>query len=676
MSEKNVSYTEMAEITEVTENTGNTGNVKNVEHVEKVKMVELPELTELASLRNRLAEIGYDYENRAISGDKPRVGMHYTPVSVAAEVVRHALMPFLVDANGRAKTLEEILQLRICDPALGAGVFLLESCFQLTEFLAKQGENTPDIPLQIAKTCLFGADVDPAAVEVSRKVLHDFCIARTPDARTDFLEKNLVCADSLKFWGVEPKPIFDVVVGNPPFLGGRKIRRVLGDDYFHYLTREFTAGESGNADLCAYFFRLAERILYPGGVCGLIATNSISEGDTRKAGLDVLLKNGARIFRVESFPWPGNAAVHVTTVHWQRAKNGVETQNTEEIQNMPEIRNIPHVPTQATLNGKAVSWIHASLKRLDTRATAYQFPENETLCYQGCVLAAKGFILTPEEARELWECDEKYRDVIRPYFTGDDVFSATDTLKIMPRRYVISFQDWTLEQAAEYPRALEIVRERVFPVRNVARRAAHRVYWWRFGDKRPALMKAIQERNLQKILLQTRHSKYLCPVWVPTEAIYSESTILFPTESPELQAVLNSAVHETWVRETSSSLGNELRYSPTDCFNTFPLPNMKKCASTLFDRRAELCRNLNCGLTALMNRFHDPENRDTRILELRECYQENEEQVFRAYDWTDITPEFEFHNTPRGIRFELLPALQTEILYRLTHATNHRLLYS
>ncbi len=620
--------------------------------------------TELASLRNQLAEIGYDYENQAISGDKPRVGIHYTPVSVVADIVRHALTPFLVDADGRAKTLEEILQLRICDPALGAGVFLLESCFQLTEFLAKQGENAPDIPLRIAETCLFGVDVDSAAVEVSRKVLHDFCTARMPDARTDFLEKNLVCADSLKLWGVEPKPSFDVVVGNPPFLGGRKIRRALGDDYFHYLTREFTAGESGNADLCAYFFRLAERILYPGGICGLIATNSISEGDTRRAGLDVLLKNGARIFRVESFPWSGNAAVHVTTVHWQRAKNKKET------------RNLPHISTLATLNGKTVSWIPASLKRLDTRATAYQFPENETLCYQGCVLATKGFILTPEEARELWERDEKYRDVIRPYFTGDDVFSASDTFRMTPRRYVISFQDWTLEQAAEYPRALEIVRERVFPIRNMARRAAHRVYWWQFGDKRPALMKAIRNRNLQKILLQTRHSKYLCPVWAPTGAIYSESTILFPTESPELQAVLNSAVHETWVRETSSSLGNELRYSPTDCFNTFPLPTMKKCSSTLFDLRTELCRNLNCGLTALMNLFHDPENRDARILELRERRRENEEQVFRAYDWTDITPEFEFHDTPRGIRFDLLPALQTEILHRLTRATNYRLLYS
>ncbi len=625
---------------------------------------ELAELTELASLRKRLAEIGYDYENRAISVDKPRVGMHYTPVSVVAEVVRHALIPFLVDVDGKAKTLEEILQLRICDPALGAGVFLLESCFQLTEFLAKQGENAPDIPLRIAETCLFGADIDPVAVEVSRKVLHDFCTARIPDAEMDFLEKNLVCADSLKFWGVEPKPSFDVVVGNPPFLGGRKIRRVLGDDYFHYLTREFTAGESGNADLCAYFFRLAERILHPGGICGLIATNSISEGDTRRAGLDVLLKSGARIFRVESFPWPGNAAVHVTTVHWQRAKNGEKT------------RKFPYVPTQAILNGKLVSWIPASLKRLDTHATAYQFPENETLCYQGCVLAAKGFILTPDEARELWEYDEKYRDVIRPYFTGDDVFSASDTFQMIPRRYVIYFQDWTLEQAAEYPRALEIVRERVFPVRNMARRTAHRVYWWHFGDKRPALMKAIRERNLQKILLQTRHSKYLCPIWVPTEAIYSESTILFPTESPELRAVLNSATHETWVRETSSSLGNELRYSPTDCFNTFPLPNMKKCSSTLFDQRAELCRDMNCGLTALMNQFHDPEISDTRILELRESCRENEEQVFRAYDWTDIMPEFEFHDTPRGVRFELRAELQAEILHRLTQATNYRLLYS
>ena len=168
----------------------------------------------------------------------------------------------------------------------------------------------------IAQNCLFGADIDSQAVQIACDSLREFT-----DLSKEFLsadpfipEKNLLCADSLKLFNDKaeylrsenfpdskfPQNGFDIVLGNPPFLGGRKIRRVLGDEYFDFLTRQFTQHGSGNADLCVYFFHLAEKILRPGGVCGFIATNTISEGDSRKSGLDVLLAKGARIFSVES----------------------------------------------------------------------------------------------------------------------------------------------------------------------------------------------------------------------------------------------------------------------------------------------------------------------------------------------------------------------------------------
>lgn len=636
-------------------------------------------MAQLAALRTDLAEIGYDYENCSISSSAPRVGLHYTPVAVAAPIVRSALRPLLRHEDGTPKTLNEILELRIFDPALGGGVFLLETCFQLTEFLWNQGEMDPQIPYRIASHCLFGADIDPAAVSIARQTLRRFCEFPLSDSRalipsSVFLEQNLICADSLKIWdsphpsGSKPSrssefqlPVkqFDVVLGNPPFLGGRKIRRVLGDAYFHFLTHEFTSGESGNADLSVYFFRLAERILRPGGICGFLATNTVCEGDSRKTGLDVLLANGAFIFRVETFPWPGNAAVHVTAIHLQFPKG-------------KPCRLIP-----PTLNGKPATEICASLKHLEPARTAHQFSENETLCYQGCVLAAKGFILTPEEAKKLWETDEKYRNVVLPYFTGDDIFSASNPLAMTPRRFVISFQDWPLERAeSEYPLAFEIVRKRVLPVRQLARRAAHRLYWWQFGDKRPTLMRLIQEKKLKKLLIQTRHSRNLCPTWVPTDAIYSESTILFPTESPELLAVLNSGIHEAWVRETSSSLGNELRYSPTDCFNTFPLPALKRVSLAFFELRNELCQNQNCGLTALYGQYHDPAKKDPQLEKLRELHVTNDTAVLNAYGWDDLKSSHEFHETSRGIRFELQNSIQKEILERLTQAQNFRFLYS
>ena len=587
-----------------------------------------------------LAQKAYAYETRSRG-----VGVHYTPLEVARRLVRDALAPLVYRPDGTPKTLEEILSLRILDPALGAGIFLLETCAQLTDFLAQQGENAPDIPARIAANCLFGADIDPGAVAVAREILGEFC--GFPDLDPG---RNLICADSLKHFGGASSPQFDLVLGNPPFLGGRKIRRALGDDYSRFLTHDFTDGASGNADLCVYFFLLASRLLKPGGVCAFLATNTISEGDSRTSGLDVLLADGAVIYRAETFPWPGTAAVEVTAIHLF----------------FPKGSNLS--APAPILNGKPVPKIFASLKHLDPGRLLHRFPENETLCFQGCVLAAKGFILTPAEARDLLDADPRNRDVIFPYFTGDDVFSAPDPMRMTPRRYVISFGDWPLDRAEEYPLPLKIVRERVKPVRENVRRKAHRKYWWHFGDKRPALMKIIREQKLEKVLIQTRHSKYLAPTWVPTDAIYSESTILFPTRSESLLAILNSGIHEAWVRETSSSIGKELRYSPTDCFFTFPFPpsELTRPDTRFHALRSRLCREWGVGLTTLMNFLHDPQERRQEIEELRETFLQNDAQILAAYGWTDLSPAREFHETPRGIRFELPFDVQEEILHRLS----------
>lgn len=628
----------------------------------------------LAVLRERLVNVGYDYEKQIGRSGASRIGLFYTPLDVVSRVVGKALQPILFRADGSPKSCSEILKLRIFDPALGSGVFLLEVCFQLTCFLEEQGDSRPEIPEMIAEKCLFGADVDSDAVKIACDTLREFtrCSNNEQPQNSFTPEKKLLCADSLKLFIGDagslkapdfpdvsfPEEGFDVVLGNPPFLGGRKIRRVLGDAYFDFLTREFTRDGSGNADLCAYFFRLAEKILRPGGVCGFIATNTISEGDSRKTGLDVLLANGARIFAAETFPWTGSAAVYVSMIHLLFPKGSVSP------------------PLTPTLQGNPVSRIFSSLKRLPPELTARSFAENENLCYQGCVLAAKGFILTPDEAERLWETDEKYREVVLPYFTGDDVFSAPNPMAMRPRRFVISFGDRSLEEAEEFPMALEIARERVWPIRNLARRKAHRDYWWQFGDKRPTLTRIVQKQNLKKFIIQTRHSKFLSPVCVPTNAVYSESTIIFPTESVELLAILNSAVHEIWARETSSSIGNELRYSPTDCFNTFPLPLLKKAETAWDSLRHELCRTLNCGLTSLMNRFHSPKESNSEIQSLRELFVANDEAVCAAYGWNDLKVTREFQETPRGIRFEPSESIQMEILNRLTETPNYRLLYS
>ena len=724
---------------------------------------------------NAILRAGVAYEQSLDKRQRGRTGTFYTPWELANRVVKIALEPLFLRSDGSPRSAEELRELRICDPALGTGVFLLAACVQLTERIAKlemetlldgtgnvgglagkskpravelgrhrqfdapfpvaisevptdekrrmapqsfdllsvvptdsewrvfplslgafsenlagtegtkrgtlpqtsdalsafpadAGRTPPPAPagfsshLQIqqiawyvATNCLFGADIDAEAVLLARQAL--WKLVRGDAAMpSGFLAQHLLVADSLKS-ACFPAGTFDAVLGNPPFLGGRKIRRMLGDEYFQFLTRYFAPGARGNAALCAVFCLLALRLLRTdGGICGFLATSSIGEGDTRAVGLDVLVQQGGEIFHAEQFPWPSDAAVHAAMVFVRFAS--------------PEVPRLP-----CWLNGQPTKRIFSSLRALDTSAVRHVFPENTELCFQGSVLAAKGFILTPEEAAELIQREPQSREIVRPYFTGDEVFQAVDTLDLRARRYVIAFHDRSEEEARQYPLAFQLVRERVFPVRSRARRATHRQHWWQFGDKRPALWQKIRSQGLQRVLLQTRHAKFLVPTFVPAEAIYSESVVLFPSESFGLFVLLNSGVHETWARQTASTLGRELRYTPTDVFYTFPLlpdeklRELEPIGHRLFALRQELCMRENCGLTRLYTRMHQPNVAE--LAELRELHRELDIQVLRLYwgDWQVPVESHAFRETPLGTRFVLNQAIQQEILNRILDMT-------
>lgn len=732
---------------------------------------------------NAILRAGVAYEQSLDKRQRGRTGTFYTPWELANRVVKIALEPLFLRSDESPKSAEELRELRICDPALGTGVFLLAVCVQLTERIAKlemetqpdgtdcerdsegkpkpwavelgrhrqatlpvsssvlepptgEGQDTaplaptsfPEVPVgleqgvessfpedsanlgqgtvfpfsvsssevptgegqgaesprsvscsevptdveqaptfppcapslqqiawHVATNCLFGADIDAEAVQLARQAL--WKLVRGDAAMpSDFLAQHLLVADSLKS-ACFPNGAFNAVLGNPPFLGGRKIRRMLGDEYFQFLMRGFAPGASGNADLCAFFFLLAMRLLRKdGGICGFLATSSIGEGDTRAVGLDVLVQQGGEIFHAEQFPWPSDAAVHAAMVFVRFAS--------------PEVPRLP-----CRLNGQPTKRIFSSLKALDTSAVRHVFPENTELCFQGSVLAAKGFLLTPEEAADLIQREPQSREIVRPYFTGDEVFQAVDTLELQARRYVIAFHDRSEEEARQYPLAFRLVRERVFPVRSRARRGAHRQRWWQFGDKRPALWQKIHSQGLQRVLLQTRHAKFLVPTFVPAEAIYSESVVLFPSESFGLFALLNSGVHETWARQTASTLGRELRYTPTDVFYTFPLlpdeklRELEPIGHRLFALRQELCRRGNCGLTRLYTRMHQPKTAE--LAELRELHRELDIQVLQLYwgDWQVPVESHAFRETPLGNRFVLNRAIQQEILNRILDMT-------
>ena len=247
---------------------------------------------------------------------------------------------------------------------------------------------------------------------------------------------------------------FNAFVGNPPFVGGRRIRSSLGLDYLQWLTEVLYKGSSANADLCAFFYRRANQLLVAGGFVGLLATNTIAQGDTRVVGLDVLINAGAIVFRAtKSRDWPGTAGVNVSEV-WMRngAWNGL-----------------------CVLDGATVSSITPFLEEAGAVAGMPNvLLANAGQSYVGSFVLGLGFVLDQSEAEALFLKDPRNRDVVFPYLTGRD-------LNADPRqstsRWVINFQNWPLDRqssppnydgpvAADYSDCLAIVTEKVKPERT------------------------------------------------------------------------------------------------------------------------------------------------------------------------------------------------------------------
>jgi hypothetical protein len=161
---------------------------------------------------------------------------------------------------------------------------------------------------EVAMNC-YGYDIDPLCAELTKQSISD--LTGVPAASFDEI---IQCADYLL---LEESYVFiDVVIMNPPYLGGSKISTVLGDDYRKQLKKRM-ATYHGRADLCSYFIQLAhDHVSDYGGFISIVATNTISQGKTRLCGLKTLVDRGCKIYNAETdVPWPGDAKVTVSIVH-------------------------------------------------------------------------------------------------------------------------------------------------------------------------------------------------------------------------------------------------------------------------------------------------------------------------------------------------------------------------
>lgn len=472
---------------------------------------------------------------------------------------------------------------------------------------------------------------------------------------------------------------FDAFVGNPPFVGGRRIRSTAGASYNDYLV-ELHSGSGRNADLVVHFFRRGWTMLRPEGGSGFLATNSIAEGDSRQSGLEWLVRDGAVIYAAyPSEAWPGKAAVVTSRVHIRRGR----------------------WKGDRVLSGTTVSEISPFLT-LGEQWSQVPLKRNQDLAFLGTLTVGMGFVLTNDDAARMIEEDPTNGEVLFPYLNGQDLNSSPSQ---SPSRYVINFWDWPEERAREYELPFKYIEENVKPERqrrksngDFALRRPLPQRWWQHGDKRPALYHAIgrghhfenhphdwsaDQEPLGRIIAVTRVSKTLAFSFVPSDWIYSDATVVFASDKGATLAVLQSSIHAVFAWQHSSRLKNDLRYSPTDALEPFAFPtsslsNSLEVLGNELDRsRREVMTDDDIGLTKLYGRFHSEDNNSNKVARLREIQREIDQALAITFGWDDLDLGHGFHEVPYlpendRTRFTISEAARLDVLKRLSDLNRQR----
>lgn len=440
---------------------------------------------------------------------------------------------------------------------------------------------------------------------------------------------------------------FDLILGNPPFLGGSRISGELGLKFLNYLFAAYAAS-GGVADLCAYFFRTAFQILAKHGYLGMVATNTIGQGDTRETGLAKIISDTGNIYFASRFvKWGGTANVEVNLVCVVKGEYFGD----------------------CILDNVLVPRISSRLED-EYEFTPNRLHQNQGLAFKGDDVWGIGFVIEPQEAEHLILEDSHNAECIFSFFNGKDV---NNSLTQTPSRNVICFRDWELEQAETYPDLIEIVRKRVKPGRDKINRARNRERWWLFGEYRKGLREAV--KDLEQVIIRSVVSELHMLVFAPKDYVFANTVVVFAFEDYYNYAILQSSLHEIWLRRNASTMRTDIRYTSSDCFETFPfaqspsaaaVSQVKQAGQSFYEYRQEVLRDRQLGLTKLYNLFNAPSCEENDIIKMRELYTAMNEAALACYGWVDIDLQHEFYSTDRKkIRFMPAPEAQREIFIRL-----------
>ena len=476
--------------------------------------------------------------------------------------------------------LDELKNYRALDPACGSGNFLylalkcLKDVEHHSHLQAAELGLDREADLVTGPHNVLGIELNEYAAELARvtvwigelqwRLAHGYEFKTNPVL--DTLE-HIECRDALltEGGGEAPWPAADVVVGNPPFLGVSRKRGELGEAYTQALDAVYATRVPGAADLVCYWFDKARAQMAAGALqrAGLVTTNSIRGGANRKV-LDAICAH-TRIFEAWSDePWINNgAAVRVSLVCFG-AGDGTHLNGAD----------VPQIYADLTAPATAGDSLNLGLAKV--------LSTNSAASFQGASKKAK-FEIDATLAREWLRQPNPHgrpnSDVLKPWANGFELSRGPQ------HQWIIDFgNELTEAEAALYEQPFAYVTKHIKPERITKSEIALRVYWWRFG--RPRVELRIALRNLPRFVATVAHSKHRFFVWLPVTTSPDQALITIARADDTTFGILHSRFHELWsIRQgTSIGVGNDPRYTPTTCFETFPFPAGLTPADTAHQR--------------------------------------------------------------------------------------------
>ena len=468
--------------------------------------------------------------------------------------------------------LERLRQFTVLDPACGSGNFLYLALHALKDLEHRVQLEAEAMGLQrafpaVGPANVRGIEINAYAAELARVSVwigeiqwmrrNGFRESRDPILKP--LE-TIECRDAiLTPEGGEPEwPDVDVVIGNPPFLGGKLLNTHLGEDYVSRIFKVYAGRVPAEADLvCYWFVKAGEHVdALRAKRVGLVSTNSIRGGANRRA-LQTAVE-GRPIFEAWSDePWViDGTAVRVSLVCFARPEDG----------SAPERR----------LDGEVVDAVHADLtaRRGDAGVDltgVERLYRNMGVAFMGDTKGGP-FDVPGEQARE-WLREpanpngRPNSDVLGPWMNGMDVTRRPSD------KWIVDF-GWNMvrEEAALYEAPFQHAKEHVYPMRQRNRRESYRDYWWRHVEPRQGMWRALD--GLSRYIATPRVAKHRLFTWLDTRIRPDSQLIVIARDDDVTFGILHSRFHEAWSLRLGTSIGkgNDPRYTPTTTFETFPFP--------------------------------------------------------------------------------------------------------